>query len=203
MFYNTKEKDHNLLYNPFKSCIVPRPIGWISTISNDGIVNIAPFSYFNAVSDLPPVIMFSSSQKPDGDEKDTIKNIEQNGEFVFNIATYDLQEAMSQSSTPLPYGVSEAEEYDIQTTPSELVKPPRIALSPINLECRHIKTMMLDADGVDCKVKVIFGHVIGCNINDNVITDGKIDLKKIRPIARLGYDQYAVIDNIFTLKKKK
>jgi flavin reductase (DIM6/NTAB) family NADH-FMN oxidoreductase RutF len=196
MFYKTNE-NHNLRYNPFKACIVPRPIGWITTISNNGVVNLAPFSYFNAVSDAPPVIMFSSSVKKDGDDKDTVKNIEQNGEFVFNIATYDLHDQMLQSSEPLPYGVSEVEEYGIATVPSKLVKPPRIALSPINLECRHIKTVTLDVGGVNPGVKVIFGHVIGCHIDDAVLVDGKVDLKKVRPIARLGYNEYSVVDNIY------
>lgn len=201
MFYNTEENNHNLLYNPFKSCIVPRPIGWISTISKNKIVNIAPFSYFNAVSDSPPVLMFSSSFKTDGSDKDTVRNIEETGEFVFNIVTYDLQQQMLKSSTPLPYDVSEALEYNIETSDSLIVKPPRIKSSPINLECKYIKNTTLSIGNKSCGVKVIFGHVVGVHIDDSIIEDGKINIKKIRPISRLGYDQYAVIDEIFSMRK--
>ena len=201
MFYNTKDNNHGLRYNPFKACVVPRPIGWISTINGDGVENLAPFSYFNAVSDSPPVIMFSSSLKQDKDLKDTIKNIKQVQEFVFNLATYDLRQEMMNTGVPLPYGVSEAKEYGIEMESSMFVNPPRVKMSPVSLECRVVRELEIDVENESCGVTVVFGHVVGIYINDEFIVDGKLDILKLKPIARLGYDQYALIDTIFTIKK--
>ena len=107
MFFDTKLNNHNLPYNPFKACVVPRPIGWISSIDKNGIVNLAPYSYFNAVADIPPIIMFASGYNPDGSIKDSLRNIEATGEFVVNVASYDLRDQMNLSSSALPHGVSE------------------------------------------------------------------------------------------------
>lgn len=201
MFYKTSNNDHNLKYNPFKACVVPRPIAWVSSIDEHGVVNLAPYSYFNAVSDIPPVVMFSSSKKKNGDEKDTIKNIEKMGEFVVNIATYELHQQMSLSSSPLNYGVSESNEFGIEMDDSHFVKVPRVKLSPISLECKFLETKLIAIDGVNISSTIIFGHVIGIRIDDNVLHDGKIDTEKLKTIARLGYDEYAVIDHIFKINK--
>lgn len=202
MFYETKNH-HNLKYNPFKSCIVPRPIGWISTINNNGKVNIAPYSYFNAVADSPPMVMFATSKKDDSNSKDSITNIELNGEFVVNISNYDLKEEMRLSSTSLPYDVSEAEEFNIEVEPSHYIKVPRIKSSPISLECNYVKTINLDFGDHIVSSEIVIGHVIGIHIADDIIVDGKIDINKLRPIARLGYDQYAIIDHVFSMKSIK
>lgn len=199
MFLETEKGKGNLAYSPFKSCVVPRPIGWISTVNQQGIVNIAPYSYFNAVADIPPVIMYSSSKKANGEEKDSIRNIEETGEFVVNIATFDMREKVKLSSEPIEYGKSEAELYDIKTISSKMVKPPRIKNSPISLECKFIKKLLLEVDSKKVSSTVVFGHVVGIYINDEVIVDGKIDLSKIKPIARLGYNEYTVVDNIFKM----
>jgi len=205
MFYDTSNK-HNLPHNPFKSCVVPRPIGWISSMDQNGVTNLAPYSYFNAISDIPPMVMFASSFNATHANKDTISNIQKTCEFVVNIATFKLKELMQLSSTPLPYGVSEIEEFHIPTEASTLVKPPRVKDSPISLECRYIKTIDLDfndQNGVfmPATSQVVIGHVIGIHISNDVLTDGKIDIGKLEPIARLGYNQYAKIVEVFTMKK--
>ena len=137
MFYSTKLNNHDFKYNPFKACIVPRPIGWISSIDKNGVVNIAPYSYFNAVSDIPPTIMFASGLNQDGTDKDTLKNIEQSREFVVNIASYELADQVNHSSTQLPHGVSEAEVFSIETTPSHIIKTPRIKSGPFKQQMQH------------------------------------------------------------------
>lgn len=201
MFYETKLNNHGLRYNPFKACVVPRPIAWISTISSDGIVNIGPYSYFNAVSDTPPVIMFSSSQKPEGGDKDSLRNIESSGEFVVNICSYDQRIKMKESSANIPYGDSEAEQFDIETVESNILKAPRIKAAYIALECKHLRTEQLMIDNIAISSKVVFGHVVGIYINDSIIEDGKVSISKLKPIARLGYDEYTVIENIFKMPR--
>lgn len=201
MFYETRLNNHHLAYNPFKACVVPRPIGWISSISKNGVINLAPYSYFNAVADIPPLVMFASALKEDGSDKDSLRNIEAMGEFVVNMATYDLCEQVNQTSQDLPYEISEIEKFTIETVPSNLVKPPRVKKSPIHLECEYIKTVTLEVNEEIANSKVIFGHVVGIHIQDDFILEGKVDIKKLKPIGRLGYDEYAVIDNIFKMKR--
>jgi flavin reductase (DIM6/NTAB) family NADH-FMN oxidoreductase RutF len=202
MFYDTKLNNHNLPYNPFKSCIVPRPIAWISTISEDKVVNIAPYSYFNAVSDLPPVIMFASAFKGNGDKKDSIRNIEATGEFVVNLVSYDLIEKMNLSSSVLDHGVSEAEMFDIVTESSNLVKAPKIKDSPISLECKYLNSIDIEVDGKNASSQIILGHVVGVHIKDEFISNGKVDVIKLSPVARLGYNEYTLVNQIFKMSRK-
>lgn len=202
MFYNTEKNDHNLASNPFKSCIVPRPIAWISTKSKDGVVNLAPYSYFNAVSDSPPVIMFSSGHQPDGSDKDSLRNIQETNEFVVNIASYGMHEEVNFSSSNLAYGHSEAEHFAIDMAKSNLVNPPRVASCSIALECKLLQIIEPHLEGKPISSKMILGHVIGVYIDDNVLTEGKIDIHKLRPIARLGYNQYAIINDIFKMSRQ-
>jgi flavin reductase (DIM6/NTAB) family NADH-FMN oxidoreductase RutF len=169
MFYDTKLNNHNLKYNPFKSCIVPRPIGWISTKSEEGIVNLAPYSYFNAVADIPPVIMFASGYYPDGTDKDSIRNIEATGEFTVNIASYGMREQVNHSSAALAHNVSEAEEFNIEMEASKFIKPPRVKAALISLECKYLKTVSIEVDGKSASSKMILGHVIGIHIDDNIL----------------------------------
>lgn len=199
MFYETKENDHGLKYNPFKSCVVPRPIAWITSRNLDNSVNVAPYSYFNAISDLPPMIMFASSEKKDGDAKDTLKNIKRLGEFVINIVGYDDHKTMKSTSFPYPYGKSEAEINKIKLEESELVSVPRIASSPIKLECKLVKLLDLSFDEFKVKTKMVVAHVVGVDIKDDYIIDGMIDITKFNPVARLGYNEYCMIDRKFKL----
>ncbi len=202
MFFDPKVKNPSLKYNPFKSCVIPRPIGWISTKSKEDIVNIAPYSYFNAVADSPPVIMFSSTLKEDGEVKDSLKNIEETGEFVVNIVTFSNLEKMLFSSANLPHNHSEALEFDIELANSKIINVPRIMDSPIALECKYLKKIDIEVDNKKSSCQMILGHVVNIYIDDKIIKDGKIDVESIQLVTRLGYDEYAVIKDIFKMKKK-
>ncbi|MBN8827927.1 MAG: flavin reductase family protein [Sphingobacteriia bacterium] len=202
MFYELKENNHNLKYNPFKSCIIPRPIGWVSTLSPNKIVNIAPFSYFNAISDHPAMVMLSITSHPNnGGYKDTFRNIKALKEFVINVATYELKDYMNLTSLTLPYEQSEAEFANIELEPSNLIKPLRIKNSPIALECKLHEIINLPAENPVKSNSLILGQVIGIYIKDEFIKDDKVDVEKIKPLARLGYHDYAVIDKIFEMKR--
>lgn len=202
MFYETADPHHGLSFNPFKSCVIPRPIAWITSVNLEGKLNLAPFSYFNALCDAPPMVMFSvSSKKSDGTEKDTLRNIEETKEFVINIATLELKDAMNLSSKSFPYGVNEIEECYLETLPSRLVKPPRIKASPIHLECRYYQSVQLPVLDDKHTNRMIIGQVVGIHIDDNIIVDGKVDITQIKPLARLGYREYAVIDHKFVMEK--
>ena len=200
MFWKTNEP-HGLPHNPFKSCIVPRPIGWISSISNDGHINLAPYSFFNAVGSEPPMVMFSSNGAPPRETKDTVSNIEATGEFVCNMATWDLRDQMNASSAPAPADINEFELAGLEMEPSELVSPPRVKAAPIHMECSYIKTVELPTDTPGGRNTMIIGKVIGIQINDEFLVDGKIDIAKIQPLARMGYQDYTRVDNIFTLNR--
>ena len=145
--------------------------------------------------------MFSSEWKEANLDKDSLRNIEATGEFVVNIATYNLRDKVNLSSISLAYGKSETEEFGIETTPSVFIKSPRVKESPINFECSYIKTIMLDSENYEASHKIVIGHVIGIHIKDDLFTKGKIDIEKLLPISRLGYDEYAVINKIFRLKR--
>jgi flavin reductase (DIM6/NTAB) family NADH-FMN oxidoreductase RutF len=197
MEYDPKKKNHGLPHDPFTSLIVPRPIGWITTISAAGVVNLAPYSFFNAVSGRPPMVMFASY-----DRKHSITNAEATGEFVFNLATYDLREQMNLTSAHVPPEVSEPELAKLEMTPSRVVKPPRVKRSPIALECRYTQTVqMRGADGQQYPGLVAFGEVVNVYIDDSIIVDGMVDITRARPIARLGYMNYSVVDNVFTMMR--
>ena len=201
MFYRTSE-NHGLASSPFKSCVIPRPIGWISSQDEKGSLNIAPYSYFNAVADDPPTVMFASSNTHiEGGDKDSLRNIEETKEFVVNIVTFDLKDAMNKTAAHLPRNISEFTHANIETAPSILVKPPRVKASPISLECIYIDTIQLPPGAKNIITKIVLGKVIGIYIDDAILTDGRIDITKFKPIARLGYNQYTVIDKIFTLNR--
>jgi len=199
MFYETKDH-HGLPHSPFKSLIVPRPIGWVSTISVEGVVNLAPFSFFNGLADSPPMVMISCNGSGVGRErKDTLTNIEETGEFVVNLATEALTDQMNTSSATLPPDVDEIELANLTPVPSRLVKPPRVAESPAHLECTHYQTVPLPANNPDHPNNVVLAHVVGVHIDDSVLTDGMVDTLKFKPLARLGYMEYTVVNNVFTL----
>ena len=158
MFYDPRIGDHHLPRDPFKSLIVPRPIGWISSVSGDGVVNLAPFSFFNGISTNPAMVMFCPGGAA---RKDTLANVEATGEFVVNLATWDLREQMSASSVSAPPEVDEFEYAGLTPTASKLVKPPRVAESPVHLECVFTKTVELLAEEPDDQNVVVFGKVVG------------------------------------------
>jgi flavin reductase (DIM6/NTAB) family NADH-FMN oxidoreductase RutF len=200
MYYDPDKNDHGLPHGPFKSCVVPRPIGWISTISADGIDNLAPYSQFQNLNFDPPYVMFSAGQKTTGGRKDTVVNIEATGEFVYNMATYDLRDAVNRSAGEVPPDVDEFELAGVTKAPSVRVKPCRVAESPIQFECRYHQTVRLPGNGPMGSVDIIIGRVVLVHIKDDVIgPDGRLDILKIRPLARLGYYDYTSVESIFEL----
>jgi len=204
MFYEPAKRNHGLPFDPFKSLTVPRPIGWISTVDAEGRPNLAPYSYFNGVGWSPPMVMFcSTGQPPDWRIKDTVANVLATREFVVNLATWELRDEMSKSAEVLPHGESEFAFAGLETAPSRLVRPPRVARSPAALECVYHSHVELPAHRPDLHNIVTFGQVVGVHIDDRFISDGKVDVGAMRPIARLGYMQYAVVtpETVFEMRK--
>lgn len=197
MYYDTARNDHGLRFNPFKALVAPRPIGWIGTLGADGSRNLAPYSFFNAVSDHPPMVMFSSHGR-----KDSIANIEATGEFTCSLATWALREPMNLSSAAVRRGVDEFALAGLTPAPSRIVKAPRVAESPAALECRLWKVLELPSAGREGYV-VAFGHVVGVFIDDAFIRDGMVDTGAMRPIARQGYMEYSVVtpETVFALNR--
>lgn len=204
MFYETS-KPHGLPHNPFNAIIVPRPIGWISTYDADGRANLAPYSFFNGVSYTPPQVVFSAGPRPadatNGSVlKDSCANVEATGCFVVNIVSYDLKDAMNQTAVEAPAGFDEFDFAGLTKAPAEMVKAPRVAEAKIHLECELVQIIDLRAPKDGNPNRLIIGEVLGIHIDDSVLTDGLVDVAKLRPIARLGYrGDYAVIDETFEM----
>ncbi len=200
MFYDPDiKKSHGLPHDPFKSLVAPRPIGWISTVSTDGHVNLAPYSFFNAVCYNPCIVMFSASGLPDDPQKHSWRNAEETGEFVCNIVSEDLKDHMNTTSAHVARGVDEFELAGLTAEPSEKVKPPRVKESPAHLECKYLRTVEFESEEAHHTHGVVFGHVVGIHIRDDILTEGMVDTLKFRPVARLGYMEYTVVDNVFTM----
>jgi flavin reductase (DIM6/NTAB) family NADH-FMN oxidoreductase RutF len=188
--------------DPFKSLVVPRPIGWVTSLSPDGSVNLAPFSFFNAVGDSPPCVAFApQGRKPDRPIKDTLANVTATREFVCNLATYALREQMNQTSARLPAGVDEMQAAGLTAAPSRLVKPPRVAESPAQLECRLLQIIDLPTWDPAERQALVIGRVVGVHIDESLIKDGRVDIVGAQPIARLGYSLYATVDNSFRMPR--
>ena len=193
-------KEFGLAFNPLKAIISPRPIGWISSIGADGVHNLAPYSFFNAISETPPMLAFSSSGA-EGD-KDSIKNIEETGDFVVNIVSKQLAEAMNASSAALPRNVSEFAEAKLTPKPSTFVSAPHVAEAPCYLECRLWRVLDLPACPKGHANRLVIGEVLGIGIEKSLITnEGKVDVTRYQPVARLGYKDYASIDAVFELAR--
>ena len=166
MYYDSIENKHGLKHDPFKALVAPRPIGWVSTVNNDGVLNLAPYSFFNAVSDRPHYVMFVSVQR-----KDSLRNIEANGEFTCSISTMDTRDGMNISSAPVDALSDEFALADLETAPSHFVKPPRVARAPASLECKHWKTIELPDDYDSCRI---------CSLQtDNAITSAQKAVQKV------------------------
>ncbi|KAJ9197283.1 hypothetical protein DTO027B5_332 [Paecilomyces variotii] len=199
MFYQPGKTPHRLPRDPFKACVVPRPIGWISTRSPDGVDNLAPFSQFNNLTFDPPYVMFSANQTELGVRKDTTINTEASGEFVWNMATYPLREAVNISAEQVPYGTDEFERAGLTKAPAHLVRCSMVRDSPIRFECRYHSTLRLPGNPPMGTVDIIIGLVVGVHISEDVLTDGIVDLSKAQPIARCGYFQYTRISETFEM----
>lgn len=199
MFYQTAKNDHGLPYNPFKAIVAPRPIGWISTMSLKGEVNLAPYSFFNGLTDHPPTVMFASEGR-----KDSVVFAEETREFVCNFACYALREQMNATSATFARGVNEMEKAGLAAAASRMVRPPRVKDAPCALECKWLQTIRLpDLDGRVTDRYVVFGQVVGVYIDDAFIKDGRLDTAAMRPIARAGYSDYFVStpETRFSLKR--
>ncbi|MDD9876367.1 MAG: flavin reductase family protein [Magnetovibrio sp.] len=201
MFYRTTD-DHGLRFNPFKALVAPRPIGCISTESADGAANLAPYSFFNGVSDSPPMVMFCpNGTHVEGGAKDTLANIHATGEFVCNLSNWALRDEMNVTSSSTARGVDEFELAGLETEPAELVAVPRVKASPAHLECRHFQTITLPSTKAEGTNNMVIGEVVGVHISDAVIKDGLIDMAALRPIARLGYFDYTVVNEVFAMHR--
>ena len=197
MFYDTAKNNHGLPRNPFKAIVAPRPIGWITSMSAKGEINLAPYSFFNAVSDNPPIVLFSSEGP-----KDSLVFVEETKEFVCNLATFNLRAAVVDTSEDLPRGVNEMEKSGLAAAPSRLVRPPRVAASPCALECRLLQVIhLVDLEGQPSSRYVVFGQVVGVHIDDRFIKNGRLDTAAMRPIARCGYADYSVVNEVFAMRR--
>lgn len=198
MFYEPNKRDRAVLpHDPFKAIVAPRPIGWITSISRTGQINLAPYSFFNGVNSRPNLVMFGSEGF-----KDSVRNITETGEFVCNLATWDLREAMNATSAPLSYGINEMEHAGLAPAASRIVKPPRVAAAPCALECKLTRIVpMTTAAGEPVDTHVVFGEVVGVHIDDRFVVDGLLDTAALKPIARCGYDQYAVVTSVFAMTR--
>ena len=200
MFYDAIVNAHGLRHDPFKALIAPRPVGWVSTVSKAGICNLAPYSFFNAVSEKPAYLVFGSAGS-----KDTLKNIEETGEFVCSLATYDLRAQMNVTSAAVPHGVDEFPLAGLTAVRSNLVAPPRVKESPVAFECRHWRSMTLPpaVPGGPAGYTIVFGLVVGIHIDDHVIKDGKVDTAAMQPIARMGYMDYTTVtpETVFSIDR--
>ncbi len=201
MFYEPRKRNHGLPHDPFKAIVAPRPIGWITSMSAKGEINLAPYSFFNGVSSDPPMVMFSSEGR-----KDSLVFIEETKEFVCNLATWDLRDQMNATSGPYPRGVNEMIEAGLDPAPSRLVKPPRVNAAPCALECQWLQTVHLHAIGGEAIDRyVVFGQVIGIYIDEHFINEGLLDTAALRPIARAGYQDYFVAtpETKFSIRRPK
>ena len=199
MFYETRARDKALLpHDPFKAIIAPRPIGWISTRALDGRVNLAPYSFFNAFASVEaPILGFSSEGM-----KDSAAFAEESGEFVFNLASHDLMRQMSETSAPLPRGTSEFEHAGLEMAPCRLVAAPRVAAAHASLECKVSQVVRLKRhNGADLDNYLLLGEVVAFHLDDRLIRDGRFDTAGARPLARCGYQDYAVVEELIALAR--
>ncbi len=203
MYYETDKNNHGLRYNPLKACVVPRPIGWLTTMSATGVVNLAPFSFFNLLSYDPPFVLFSAGvHEQDGGKKDTVLNIEATGEFVYNMATWAQKDQMNQTALIVEHGVDEMAATGLEPLASRLVRPPRVKGSPVHFECRLHQIVTLPGHKPSSEHHVVIGQVVAVHIDDAALTDGRVDVVKMRPIARLGYKDYVSVDSVFQMEKR-
>lgn len=195
MIYSTALQDHGLPHDPFKAIVTPRPIGWITALNARGEVNLSPYSFFNAVSSRPHIVMFSSE-----DKKDAVAFVEETGEFTCSIVSKALAQQMNMTSAPLPRGESEYAHAGLEMAPSKFVKPPRVAGSPAALECKLLSVQQLsDLDGKALPRWMVLGQVVGIFMDDACIRDGRFDTAAANPIARCGYADYAEVDKLFSI----
>jgi len=201
MHYNPQTDTRPVQFDPFKSCTVPRPIGWLSSVSSEGIHNLAPYSQWQNLTFDPPMVMFAANRYPDGTRKDTVVNAESTGWFVWNMATWDLREAVNRSAQAFSPDIDEFVVAGITKTDCIDAPGMRVLESPCHFECRYLSTQHFAGNSPVGGVDVVFAEVARIHVKDDVITDdGKIDIPRIKPIARLGYYDYCVVEDVFEMK---
>jgi flavin reductase (DIM6/NTAB) family NADH-FMN oxidoreductase RutF len=199
IFYEPDKRDRDVLaHDPFKALVAPRPIGWVSTMSADGSVNLAPYSFFNAIGEGPPMLAFSSHGA-----KDSSTFASELREFVWNLVTFDLREKMNETSAPLARGRSEFERAGLEMAPSTLVTPPRVAAALCAMECKVVHALQLrDVDGRCVDQHLVIGQVVGVHLDQSAIVDGTVDTARLRPVARLGGPaDYTVVTDVFRMTR--
>ena len=199
-------KEAGLSFSPIKAIVSPRPIGWISSCGKDGSINLAPYSYFNAISELPPMVMFSSAPSGNVQHKDSFRNVTETEEFVVNVVSAALGDAMNITSADLAYGQNEFTAASLEMADCNTVKVPRVAAAPAALECKLWKVIELpkpETDGAETGIAgvMVIGTITGIHIADETVKDGKIDVTSYQPLARLGYMDYARIDDVFSMPR--
>ena len=197
-FFEPESRDKKLFpWDPFKGVVVPRPIGWISSMSKAGQVNLAPYSFFNGVQSRPRIVSFCSET-----EKDAAVFAIESGEFAWSMATWNLRDKMNATSEGLPRGQSEFDYAKLATAPCRLIKAPRVADSPAAMECKVTQVLRVkDADGKETGGVVVYGQVVGMHIDERFMKNGRFDLGAVRPIARCGYDEYTVVEKVFAMTR--
>jgi flavin reductase (DIM6/NTAB) family NADH-FMN oxidoreductase RutF len=196
MFYDAVKNDHGFEYDPFKALVAPRPIAWVSSLSAAGVANLAPFSYFNAFSQNPHYVAFGI-----GPVKDTLRNIEATREFAVSLPTWDLREQMNATSAHVAPEVDEFDLAGLTKAPCRLIGVPRVAESPVALECRLFQVVPLPDDRGQAEDHMVIGRVLGIHIDDRYINDGRVDTAAMRPIARLGYSEYATVTEAWRMRR--
>lgn len=195
-YFYEQASGHGLPHDPLKAIIAPRPIGWISTVDGEGRVNLAPYSFFNMVSDSPPMVMFSSNGW-----KDSVRNVADTGEFVANLAGRALAEAMNVTSASVPHEVDEMDLAGLEKAPCRLVRPPRVAAAAASLECRRISiTHLHGLDGAPASNYLVIGQIVAVHINPAYLANGRFDTAAAAPLGRCGYrGDYAAADTLFEM----
>jgi flavin reductase (DIM6/NTAB) family NADH-FMN oxidoreductase RutF len=200
MIIDVGSTDVVTVYRALVSVVVPRPIAWVTTVDDRDRVNLAPFSFFNAFGANPPIVVFSPTLRRDGTKKDTLLNLEAVGEFVLNAAVESLAAKINATSAELPRGTSEVEHAGLTLVPSAKVKPPRVAESPVHLECR-VRQLMSIGDG-PIAANLVIGEVVLIHIEERVLDpSGQVDPRKLRAIARLGGSDYCRTGDLFQMER--
>ena len=194
-------KEAGLSFSPIKAIVSPRPIGWISSCGKDGSINLAPYSYFNAISELPPMVMFSSAPSGNVQHKDSLRNVTETEEFVVNVVSAALGDAMNITSADLAYGQNEFTAANLELADCNTVKVPRVAAAPAALECKLWKVIELPKPETGGAGVMVIGMITGIHIADETVKDGKIDVTSYQPLARLGYMDYARINDVFAMPR--
>lgn len=197
MFYETEKNNHGLPHDPFKAIVAPRPIGWIGSKGSDGSINLAPYSYFNAVSDKPKIVMFSSSGR-----KDSLRNVEETGVFTTSLVSRDLVDGMNMSSIDSPYGKNEFELAGLEMAQGQMVDACYVAKAWAALECKVTEIFQPKTlGGNESSNWVVFGQVVGIHIRDEALNDGLLDGQVTVPVARLGYMDYSDAADVFSMRR--